>query len=472
MLLVLRVALLLFGAALCLASPKVLSPSTYIRLSHDGDYFKLYHRIPHLSIDKAFGENEAEAYVPEDELALLERFNYSYEILENRALKEAEELQVRAQRRAMARQAHTLDAPSWDDYHNYEEMTSVLHYFAETFPSLTSLFTIGQSAGTKSGSTVIKRELWVLKISTSPQEDDYTKPELHYIANMHGDEVVGRELLLRFIDRLLRGYGTDTRVTHLVDSTTIFIMPSMNPDGFEKGRRENANGFDLNRNFPDQFRGDHSSRQPETQAIMDWTLSRHFTISINFHGGACVVSYPFDGTANGRTAYSPSPDDEVIKYVSTIYASTNRPMASGRFKNGVTNGAAWYPLYGGMADWKYLNGGGDIELTVELSNTKWPSASTLQGFWEANEESLIRFFENIYTGVWGRITVGEEGCAEGEVIVSEIPKISMKTNPQGFYFRVLKPGNYRVTLKCDGYTSEPNAIEVVEGEHVEFNAAF
>ena len=97
----------------------------------------------------------------------------------------------------------------------------------------------------------------------------------------------------------------------------------------------------MNRNFPDQFRGDHSSRQPETQAIMDWTLSRHFTISINYHGGACVVSYPFDGTSNGKTAYSSSPDDDVIRYMSTIYASTNRPMATGRFKNGITNGAAW-----------------------------------------------------------------------------------------------------------------------------------
>jgi len=70
---------------------------------------------------------------------------------------------------------------------------------------------------------------------------------------MHGDEVVGREMLIRLITYLLDGYKAgDQRIKALIDNTHIFIMPSMNPDGFESGRRENANGIDLNRNFPDQ----------------------------------------------------------------------------------------------------------------------------------------------------------------------------------------------------------------------------
>lgn len=111
-------------------------------------------------------------------------------------------------------------------YTHYEELRQLLHSLAEKYPHLARVFSIGKS--------VEGRDLLVLEISENVSQRSLGEPMVKYVANMHGDEAVGRQLLIILGQYLLNEYGKDYRITRLVNQTDIYLMPSMNPDGFEK----------------------------------------------------------------------------------------------------------------------------------------------------------------------------------------------------------------------------------------------
>jgi len=279
------------------------------------------------------------------------------------------------------------------------------------------------------------------------------EPELKYIGNIHGNEVIGRENLIRFVQYLCSNYGKmDTtegsRVTTLIDNTAIFIIPSMNPDAFEAQQRPNIRGQDLNRDFPDQFRSPNklTGFQLETVAIMNFSRAHNFILSINFHGGSMVVNYPWDGMSNSggwSGTYSAAPDDELFVAISKAYADPH-PRMREEFPTGITNGADWYALYGGMQDWNYV-WQGTFELTVELG-VKTPYDTALQGLFEDNLESMLAYLEVGHSGVRG--IVRKDGKPVSAVISIAGIDHPMKNDPvNGDYYRPLTEGNYVIKAK-------------------------
>lgn len=272
------------------------------------------------------------------------------------------------------------------EYPTPEAIEKDLKDIAKKYPDITKLYSIGKS--TK------KRDLWVMKLSRNAKVDD-DRPEFKYIANMHGDEIVGREVMLRFIKDCVENYGSDPRLTNLLDKFQIHILVSMNPDGAAAGTRANGNRYDLNRDFPDFSTSDNqdteNSRQPETSAVMKWQGQHKFRLSANFHGGAEVVNYPWD------TIPDRFPEETLVKELSHEYAQ-NAPYiaASTTFSNGITNGYAWYEVDGGMQDWS-IYWRRDFQVTIELSNDKWPDYSSINYYYDQNRPALIKFIERIET---------------------------------------------------------------------------
>ena len=418
---------------------------TRVELTVDGGELDLLREYD-MNVDAVFYD-WARVYLVQEEIDKLRALGLIVNLLEDDAPKKAEALRLAG---GIVPPATRGSVPA--AYHTYATLTTDLQQIAADHPSLVRLTSIGQS--------VQGRELWMVKISGDPDlEQD--EPEVSYISSMHGDEVVGKEMLVNLINRLTDDYGSDPRVTALVDGSEIWIMPSMNPDGTAAGQRWNANGFDLNRNFPDQFDdpvNTPAGRQPETQAVMNWSVDRRIVISANMHGGALVANYPFDSNTAGTSTHSPTPDHDEFISISRTYADNNPPMSvsnsSPSFDDGITNGADWYAINGGMQDWNYVWRGG-FELTLELSNTKWPAASTLPTFWADNEESLFAFLERAHEGLRGLVTDGETGLPVAAAVHVDGSPFPSYTDPDvGDWHRIVLPGTHSVEISAPGYLTE------------------
>ena len=343
----------------------------------------------------------------------------------------------------------------WDYYPTYAEYVAMMQNFETTFPQLCSLFSIGKS--------VQNRDLWFLKI-TSGVNPSENKPKFMYSSSMHGDETVGFVVMLRLIDYLLSNYGTDERITRLVDEIEIYINPLFNPDGAYFGGdgtsitspiRRNANNKDLNRNYPDPRTGPNPDgpHQPETLAMMAFLDTMTVTMSANFHGGAEVVNFPWD-TWVARHA-----DHTWFRNVSKEYADTAQYYSPAGYltsinPQGFVKGSDWYIIAGGQQDFiTYFAGG--REVTVEISNTKFPSGADLPNYWEYNYRSLLNYMEQVLYGLKVKVTDKEKGLpvqAKIEFLDHDTDSSwTFSNSTSGNYFRPAGQDVYSVKVSSFGY---------------------
>lgn len=364
--------------------------------------------------------------------------------------------------------------------HHYDTMTAWLKDLAKRFPEITYLYTIGKS--------VQGRELWVLIVSRNPREHELLKPEFKYVANMHGNEVVGREAVLYLAYILCENYGHNNYLSRMVNETRIHLMPSMNPDGYEMDQpgdrigylgRANANNVDLNRNFPARYpmhkeASGGTALEPETQAVMNWLLQYPFVLSANLHGGSLVANYPYDDSDTGQDGiYTPTKDDKLFVQFAYQYARAHSNMwKTGRrcglsdngdvFMHGITNGAGWYHLAGGMQDWQYVHSN-SMEITIEMGCFKYPYDDMIPTLWNQHRFSLLSFMETVHSGVKG-VIVSESNGQSNPIGGAEISIVNggegkvIRTTLLGEYWRLLPPGNF--TLQVTHKNFKPYQFDV------------
>lgn len=336
-------------------------------------------------------------------------------------------------------------------YYTLTEYQNFMQQTAAQYPEICQLLQFGTS--------IQGRPLYFMKISDNVGQEE-NEPELKYVGSIHGDEVVGYDMLIRLIQLLTSQYNTNPRISSIVNNTEIWINPMMNPDGNALVQRGNANGIDLNRNFPTPdgiLHPDGNAWQVENIAMMDFSSARDFDLSINFHGGALVINYPWDYT------YTLAPDDALLREMSLTYSRQNTPMYnSTEFPQGVTNGAAWYVINGGMQDWNYYFTD-CFELTGEISNVKWPPYTQLDTFWAQNQESMLQYIEFAQRGVHGLVTNSSGTPIQASISVAGNAKVVKNDLPAGDYHRLLLPGTYQITASATGYIPQTATVTVTAG---------
>lgn len=114
-----------------------------------------------------------------------------------------------------------LDNPK---YISYDELGSLFKNIVESYPHIAKLHILGQS--------VHKTNICALEINSNAGNRRIGTPMFKFVANMHGDETLGYALMVFLSQYLVYNYNRDPRVTKMVNNTDIFIVPSINPDGY------------------------------------------------------------------------------------------------------------------------------------------------------------------------------------------------------------------------------------------------
>ena len=313
-------------------------------------------------------------------------------------------------------------------YHSYSELTKDLDALEAKFPNLAQKVSLGQ--------TPEGREIWALKISKDVRCTDTSErtgivlPGCH-----HAREWMSMEAPLYVAHQLLEGYGSDPAMKSRVDNAELWVVPLVNPDGYEysrtsdnwwrKNRREvketgcpnmrGSVGVDLNRNYDDgipehahlyrppndkpcrtdddgratsdnprsdTYRGPRGGSEIEVQHMLNLEL-KHKNIKgiIDHHGYGEMILYPWGGTRKEV--------DNVADY-RDVGRKMNAEMGNS-FR--LMQSIELYPTSGGSHDIHHANG--IMSFTLEIGQSFQPDPDEIDPIRRTVSKANMKFIDEI-----------------------------------------------------------------------------
>lgn len=114
---------------------------------------------------------------------------------------------------------------AFDRYYNYTELTAVLAAYANEFPDLVEIESIGKSFE--------GRDIWIATVTNSKTGSHGDKPAFWADGNIHASELSASTAVLHLLNKLVTKYGSDETITRLLDTRAMYLVPRLNPDGAE-----------------------------------------------------------------------------------------------------------------------------------------------------------------------------------------------------------------------------------------------
>lgn len=262
-------------------------------------------------------------------------------------------------------QSASLEGDWFADYRDYNAISQHLETLASRYPERARLHGIGSSLD--------GRSIWALEIGGggTPMLINGTQHAREWIAAMVSTCVA---------DRLLSEYDRDPVVQKFVDSTTLWVVPVVNPDGYQyswstdrywRKNRRGGFGVDLNRNFAvgyggggsstskrsNVYRGEYAFSEPESAALRDLAKREKVALHVDFHSYGQLVMYPW--------MYSSArvPDRDRFAAVGDRMASAMYAQHETRYR--LVSGVETSPTGGTLTDWMYGEAHA-LSYTVEL----------------------------------------------------------------------------------------------------------
>jgi len=372
------------------------------------------------------------------------------------------------------------------NYPSFAQIEKRLFDLTKKYPQWTQLDTIGQTA-------FYKKPILMLKLSDHPRENR-DKPAVLLMAGQHAREPLGTLFLLALADSLLRAERARPSNNSFLQKEEIFIIPLVNVDGYSyliknrvkfpfwlKNLRDNngdgifslaVDGADLNRNYDFNwgdfvdvdsgswfYKGPRPFSEPETQAIRDLALKKHFVLMIDYHAYGQTVMFPW-------TKEIRPPDYEVLHKLALGYAWRCQKYKGRRHYevlplNGKTGqGANWF--YARFRTLSFL---------VELGTEYFPPQEEVDFVIRQNVKGVRYFLHRLFqTGIEGRITDQTSGRPVSAIVqiqndFSPVVAPLQSDRAFGHYWRILLPGEYVVSFQAENFKTTMRKIHLSQGEH-------
>jgi len=269
-------------------------------------------------------------------------------------------------------------------YHTFDEMVSELQNLTAAHPDILRMESIGK--------TYEGRDLWAVKLSDNVTADE-AEPNITIMGGIHAGEIIGVEVALYILNSLVENYTTNSTIGWYVNSTQIWFVPMLNPDGhiyyeqgnqWRKNRRPNPGGtygVDLNRNFghlwgleashnppDDDYCGPFAFSENESQAVSKLVTDHHPVITLSYHSYGQYILYPWGNSIN---------QEPVDPRLSQIAWNMSQAMPGGR---------QYMPMYaremysatGDTDDYFYMNLS-ILPFTIELTTSNRPLDTAVPG---------------------------------------------------------------------------------------------